>query len=188
MSIGERIKQSSKESIFSSILLIILGIITILFPHSILSIISYLIGAGLVIRGIIKIYYYFKNHGKYNIYNNDLTFGLLNILFGILYVVLTDELQSIFRILIGMYIIYEAIVKISMSAKLSYFSKKVGFLSFLLSVLIMICGVVVIFNKGIVITTIGYILVVFSVMNIIENIVVNKNVKKIEKYLNDNIR
>ena len=47
----------------------------VIFPSEVLDVISYIIGGILIITGIVKMYYYFKYQGKYNILNYDLSFG-----------------------------------------------------------------------------------------------------------------
>ena len=185
--IGEKLKQVNRESIVASVIAVVLGFMMILFSNTASDIISYLIGGILIIRGIVKMYFYFKYQGGYNVYNYDLSFGIFNIIFGILCIIFKSEFQSIFRILIGIFVIYEGILKISLSTRLYYIDSGVGFLSFLLSIIIILCGVFVIFNEGIVITTIGYTLIIFSIMNIIESIIFNRNLNKLEKYLKEKI-
>ena len=185
--IGEKLKQVNRESILASIIAVVLGFMMILFSNTASDIISYLIGGILIIRGIVKMYFYFKYQGGYNVYNYDLSFGIFNIIFGILCIIFKSEFQSIFRILIGIFVIYEGILKISLSTRLYYIDSGVGFLSFLLSIIIILCGVFVIFNEGIVITTIGYTLIIFSIMNIVESIIFNRNLNKLENYLKEKI-
>ncbi len=185
--IERKLKQLNKESILASIFAVVLGFMMILFSNVVSDIIIYLLGGILIIRGIVKMYYYFKYQGGYNVYNYDLSFGIFNIIFGILCFVFRSELQSLFRIIIGIFIIYEGILKISLSTRLYYIDSSVGFLSYLLSIIIILCGIFVIFNEGIVITTIGYILIAFSIMNIVESIIFNRNLNKLEKYLMEKI-
>ena len=79
----------------------------------------------------------------------------------------------------------EGIIKISLSTKLNLIDTSVGFLSFLLSIMIIICGIYITLNEGIVVATIGYLLVTFSIINIIESVIFKHNLSKIEKYLNE---
>ena len=183
--IGQKLKQANRESILASIFAILLGFIMVIFPSEVLDVISYLIGGILIITGIVKMYYYFKYQGKYNILNYDLSFGIFSIIFGILCIVFKGELQDIFRIFIGIFVIYEGIIKISLSTKLNLIDTSVGFLSFLLSIMIIICGIYITLNEGIVVATIGYLLVTFSIINIIESVIFKHNLSKIEKYLNE---
>ncbi len=179
----KKLKQYNYESIFISCITILIGTIMILFSKNVLNIISYLLGGILVITGIIKIYYYFRYEGKYNIFNYELSFGILNILLGILCIIFRNELQSIFRILIGLIVIYEGILSISLASKILYVNKGAGIISLLLSISMILCGGLIIFIKGIVIATIGYIIIVFAVMNIIESFIFNRNISKLENFL-----
>ena len=181
----KNLKQYNYESIFMSIITIVLGIIMIFFSENVLNIISYMIGGILVVCGIFKIYYYLKYESKYNIFNYDLSFGILNILLGILCIVFKSELQSIFRIVIGLIVIYEGILNISLAHKICFVNKRIGLFSILLSILMVIGGSLIILVKGIVVATIGYILIGFALIDIVESIIFNRNVKKIEKYLNE---
>ncbi len=182
-SIQKKLKQDSYESIFFSCVTILLGLIMIIFSKNILDIISYLIGGILIVNGLLKIFYYFRYEGKYNIFNYDLSFGILNIIIGIVCLIFTNELQSIFRIVIGLVVIYEAIINITLSTKILYVDKVSGIISLLISILMIVCGGFIIFTKGLVITTIGIILIVFAIMNIVESVIFNHNLNKIEKYL-----
>ena len=51
--------------------------------------------------------------------------------------------------------------------------------------MIIICGIYITLNEGIVVATIGYLLVTFSIINIIESVIFKHNLSKIEKYLNE---
>lgn len=184
-SIEKKLKQYNYESIFTSFITILLGIAMILFSKDVLNIISYLLGGILLIEGIFKVYYYLRYEGKYNIFNYDLSFGILNIILGIICIIFKNELQSIFRIIVGLIVIYEGILNISLAHKVCFVNKKLGIVSLLLSILMILCGGIIILTKGILIATIGYILIIFAVMDIIESIIFKRNVKKIEKYLSE---
>ena len=68
----KKLKQDNYEAMFVSLMTIIVGIIMIIYSTNILNIISYLMGGILIINGLLKIFYYFKYEGKYNIFNYDL--------------------------------------------------------------------------------------------------------------------
>lgn len=184
-SIQKKLKQDSYESIFFSCIAILLGLIMIIFSKNISNIISYLIGGLLIVNGLLKIFYYFRYEGKYNIFNYDLSFGILNVIIGVVCIIFTSELQNIFRIVIGLIVIYEAIINISLASKILFVDKVSGIISLLISILMIVCGGSIIFTKGLLITTIGIILIIFAIMNIIENIIFNHNLNKIEEYLNN---
>ncbi len=180
--IEKELKQYNYENIFIGVLIIIMGIIMILFPKNILNIISYFIGGFLILNGVLKIYYYIKFDGKYNIFNYDLSYGILNIIMGLLCLFFKNEFQSIIRIIIGLIAIYEGIKNLSLVSKLLFVSKKLGIISLLLSILMMLLGVIIILTKGILVATVGYMLTGFAIIDIVEAIIFNRNIRKIEKY------
>ena len=173
--IEKKLKQSNYESIFVSCVTIILGIIMIIFYKNFLNFISYLLGGALIVNGILKIYYYLKYEGKYNIFNYDLSFGILNIIFGVICIIFKSELQSIFRIVIG--------VIISFASKIFSVDKVSGIIGLLLSILMILAGLIIISTKGVLTASTGYILIAFAIINIIESIIFNKNLNKLKKYL-----
>ena len=181
--IEKKLKQSNYESIFVSCVTIILGIIMIIFYNNFLNFISYLLGGALIVNGILKIYYYLKYEGKYNIFNYDLSFGILNIIFGVICIIFKSELQSIFRIVIGVIIIYEGILNISFASKIFSVDKVSGIIGLLLSILMILAGLIIISTKGVLTASTGYILIAFAIINIIESIIFNKNLNKLKKYL-----
>ncbi len=184
-SIEKKLKENSYESIFISCVTIILGIIMIIFSNNVLDIISYFLGIGIIINGILKIFYYIKFQGKYNIFNYDLSMGILNIILGIICIIFKSEVQSIFRILIGIFVIYQSIINITLATKIMYVDKTAGTISLFLSILMIVCGSFIIMTKGLVVATIGYILIVFAIMDIVECIIFNRNLKKLEKFFNE---
>ncbi len=183
--IEKKLKERNYEAIFVSVATIIFGLIMILFSKSILNIISYLMGGILIINGILKIFYYLKYEGKNNIFNYDLSFGIINIILGIICIIFKEELQSIFRIVIGLMVIYEGVLNITLASKIFYVDKLAGILSLVLSFLVMIGGGLIILTKGILISTIGYVLIALAIMNIGELIIFKRNLKKIEKYFKE---
>ena len=69
--IGEKLKQVNRESIVASIIAVVLGFMMILFSSTASDIISYLIGGILIIRGIVKMYFYFKYQCGYNVRHSE---------------------------------------------------------------------------------------------------------------------
>ena len=82
-------------------------------------------------------------------------------------------------------VIYEGVLNITLASKIFYVDKLAGILSLVLSFLVMIGGGLIILTKGILISTIGYVLIALAIMNIGELIIFKRNLKKIEKYFKE---
>ena len=99
-------KKTGWISILESIIFAVIGGILIWKPTETVTFLSYLLGTIFIIIGITKAVNYFLSKGKYDFYNYDLIFGLMAIVIGIITIVCSNTIGSIFRIAIGVWIIY----------------------------------------------------------------------------------
>lgn len=172
-------KKTGWISILEAIIFAILGAILVWKPVETVTFISYLLGTIFIIIGIAKTINYFLSKGKYDFYNHDLIFGLMAIVIGIVTIVCSNTIGSIFRIIIGIWIIYSSLIRLSLSIKLHTQNISVWIYSLILAIIMFICGLYIALNSGSVIVTIGIIIIVYSVIDIIENIIFMRNVKDI---------
>ena len=111
-------KKSGWISIVESIIFAILGIILIWKPEGTVKTISYLLGMIFIVIGIFKVVHYLTAKKKYNFYNYDLVYGLMAIVIGIVTIVCSNTIGSIFRIIIGIWITYSSFVRLNLSLEL----------------------------------------------------------------------
>lgn len=116
------LKKGAKSSMIESIVIAILGIILVCKPEGTLKVVTYILGAIFIIMGIYKIINYFAKSGKNDFYNFDLIYGLTSIVIGIVAMAYMDIIGSIFRIIIGVWIIYTSFVRINTSLQI----KRIG--------------------------------------------------------------
>ena len=86
---------------------------------------------------------------------------------------------SVFRIIIGVWIVYTAFVRINSAIQIKRIGSKAWIFGLILAVLMLICGLYVIIYSNAIIVTIGAIMIVYSVMDIIESIIFMRNINKI---------
>lgn len=173
------LKKTGWISILSSIIFAILGIILILNPVDTVKVISYAIGIIFIAIGIGKIIVYISAKGKYDFYNNDLMYGFLAIIIGIVAMVYSSTIESIFRIIIGIWVIYSSLIRFSSSMKLKAINSKMWIYSLILAIAMFACGLYILLNAGAIIVTIGAIIIVYSIIDIIESIILMRNMKKL---------
>ena len=109
------LKKSGQASIIESIIFAILGAVLIAKPEETVKVISYILGAGLIIVGIYQIVNYIKMNGQNDLYNYHLIYGVMTIVIGIITIIYSATIGSIFRIIIGIWIIYSSVVRASSS-------------------------------------------------------------------------
>lgn len=171
------LKKTGWSSIISSVIFAILGIVLIAKPDETLKVISYIIGIMFILVGTYKIINYFIVKGKYDFYNYDMIYGLVAILIGIITMVCASQILSFCRILIGIWIIYSSIVRLSLSIKLKAISSAAWIYSLLISIIMFACGLYIAITSNVIVVTIGIIILVYSILDIIEGIVFMKNLK-----------
>ena len=88
-------------------------------------------------------------------------------------------IASIFRIIIGIWIVYTSFVRINASIQIKRVGSEAWIYSFILALIMFACGLYVIINSNAIIVSIGIIMIVYTVLDIIENIIFMKNVKEI---------
>lgn len=173
------LKKSGWMSIIESLIFAILGIILVLRPNEIVSIIAYIIGAIFIVVGIIKIANYVQAKGKNDLYNNELIYGIMAAVIGLVVIIYSSTISKIFGIIIGIWIIYSSVVRATSALKLKVLKTNIWLYSLLLAIVMFICGLYIILDSGVIVTTVGVIMIIYSILDIIENIIFINNVKKI---------
>ena len=173
------LKKTGVTSLVTSIIFAILGIILIANPEGTIKFIAIILGVMFGLVGLYKIINYFKNKGKYDFYNYDIAYGIIAIVLGIVTICYSTQIGAIFRIIIGLWIVYSAILRINLSIKLKAIESNVWIYSLVIALIMAACGVFIICNSGAVIVTLGVVVVIYSVLDAIESIMFLNNVSKL---------
>lgn len=173
------LKKSGWMSIAESLVFAILGIILIWQKDAIMSMIAYILGAVFILLGIIKVVNYLQAKSKSDLYNYELVYGIMAVIIGIVIMVYSSTISKIFGIIIGIWIVYSSVVRASSALKLKQIKSNIWIYSLVIAVIMLICGLVVIFNTGAIPATIGAIMITYAILDIIENVIFINNVKKL---------
>ena len=173
------LKKTGVTSLVTSIIFAILGIILIANPEGTIKFIAIILGVLFGLVGLYKIVNYIENKGKYDFYNNDIAYGVIAIVLGIVTICYSTQIGAIFRIIIGLWIVYSAILHINLSIKLKTIASNVWIYSLIIALIMAFCGIFIIYNSGAVIVTLGIVVVIYSVLDAIESIMFLNNVSKL---------
>ena len=173
------LKKTGVTSLVTSIIFAILGIILIANPEGTIKFIAIILGVLFGLVGLYKIVNYIENKGKYDFYNNDIAYGVIAIVLGIVTICYSTQIGAIFRIIIGLWIVYSAILRINLSIKLKTIASNVWIYSIIIALIMAFCGIFIIYNSGAVIVTLGIVVVIYSVLDVIESIMFLNNVSKL---------
>lgn len=161
------IKKSAWMAIVESLVLIILGILFLVLQDAMIQILAYIVGAFFIIKGGFQIISYFMEKGQNDFFNNNLLYGVVSVLIGIAALFIGEDIASVFRIVIGVIIIYESLVRINTAVKLA--NAKISTWSYImiLALIMLVVGIFVTFNSSAVITLIGWMMILVGLVGII---------------------
>ena len=91
------LKKVGWTSIITSIILLIIGIIMIYNPETTMQFISTILGIFFIMIGIIKLINYFIAKGNSVLYDNEIAFGVISIIVGLVVMVYSNTIENIFR-------------------------------------------------------------------------------------------
>lgn len=171
------LKKSGWTDIVVSLIFILFGTMLIARPESIISITSVLLGVIFVVMGILKIIDYFASDRKDNYL---FAIAVASILIGIVIMFCADIILSAFRILIAIWIIYSGIMNLQTTIVWRDYRSKLWLATLILSFVMIVAGIYVLVNTGAIIQTVGIAIVLYGLINIIENIIF---IKKVDDYL-----
>jgi len=171
-------KKTGWSSLLTSIIFAILGLVLITNPEGTVKTVAYTLGTIFILIGIYKIISYIRNKDKYDFFNFDLTFGIIAIIIGLITIVYIKQIGTIFRIIIGVWIVYSAIMRMNLASNFKAIDSRLWGSSFTLAILMLICGLYILFTANAILVTIGIIILVYSILDILESIILLVNIKK----------
>lgn len=173
----EFLKKSSWTDLIISLVFILFGIILMVRPESIISIIAIILGIIFIMIGVLRLIDYFSTDKQDNYL---LAISIVSIVTGIVIMSCADIISSLFRILIGIWIIYSGIMNLQTSIIWKDYRSKLWITTCILSIVMIIAGIYILANQGAILQTIGIIIILYGIIDIIENIIF---IKKVDNYL-----
>ncbi len=176
-----RAKSASWLAVLESIVIGALGVLLLLDPEGMTKTIFYVVGIFLMIKGVYKIINFFAMHGKYDFYNNDLLYGIIALVFGVIAVVLWESLGRVIGIVVGAWMIYGALVRMNVAIKMHASGVKEWFYVLILSMIMMALGIYMVVSIGAVLAIVGWVMIAGAVVGIIDDIFFIKNLDAVAR-------
>ena len=165
--VSSDIKKTAWGAVIESLALIIIGILFIVLQDTIVQVLAYIVGAFFIVKGGFQIINYFIEKGQNDFFNNNLLAGVVSVLIGIAALVVGDDIAHVFRVIIGIIIIYESLVRINSAIKLASAKINVWKYILILALTMLVLGIFVTFFEGAVITLIGWMMILTGIIGII---------------------
>lgn len=172
-----------KSSVWSSIALVILGVLLFFFSELTIVSISFVIGGILIAIGVIALLKYINNINK-NVKNElDIIYGIGTIILGIIVISNPKAIASIIPFILGILMVISSASKIEYSIELKKVNNDLWLSTLIVSLITLVCGVFLIFNPfagaEFITKLIGIILLVYGIIDIVSTIRIYKTIKEL---------
>jgi len=173
-----------KGSIISSIILVALGLLLIFKSEVTIVTISYIIGALLIAMGVLTELNYLKEN-KNNLAKGDLdiVYGIVCAILGIIVIKNPEAIASIIPLAVGVIIVANSVVKLQYSLELKKENNDLWISTLILSIVMVICGIVLIFNPftGAVLFTriVGIFILIYAILDLVSTFFIKRTIEKI---------
>lgn len=99
------LKQVRWETLLTSVLYIILGIVTIVIPDTMIRTLGYLVGILFILAGAVSMICYLLRDPGQNFYRNDFGYGLVGIAVGVLFLYKVEWITSLIPVILGILVL-----------------------------------------------------------------------------------
>lgn len=177
--VGSSIKKLAWSAILESLALVILGILFIVLQETIVKALAYLIGVFFIVKGGFQIISYYMEKGQNDLFNNGLLSGVVSVLIGVALLIVGEDIAHVFRVVIGVIITYESLVRINTASKLSVAKIDAWKYILIVALVMLVIGVFITFNSGAVVTLIGWMMILAGIVGIVGDAVFIQYVNKV---------
>lgn len=177
--VGADVKKSAWFAIAESLVILIFGILLVAWPDITIVVVANILGAIFISVGIYQIINYFVVKGHQDFFNNGLLIGVVSVLIGIAAIVIGEDIANIFRIIIGIWMVYEALVRANTALKLHAAGIKSWVYVLLLAIIMLALGLFVAFNTGAVVQLIGWMMIITGIVGIIGDVIFIQQVNNV---------
>lgn len=172
-------RKTGVVSIVSAIIFAVVGAILMFNSEAILKIICYILGIIFIVVGGFRIVAHFAAKGKYNIYNWGFASGVIALVSGLIVIFASDVVIKVLGIVIGLWIMYSALVRLELMIKLRKIKSEFWISVAVTSAIMLVCGLYMIMNPEAAPAVMGLIVFVYGVLDFIQSIIYMNTLKKI---------
>lgn len=180
--VTESLKKAYQRSIISSICFIVIGLFLVFQSHATITVISYIIGGVLIAMGIAAFIRYFQTKGEQRTFTFDLVYGIITVIVGLIFVINPEMIASFIPFVLGVWIILSGAFKFQNAFSLKALHSEVWVGTLVIAILMVVCGLVLLFNPfagAIVITKlIGIFMVIYAILDVITAWLMKKDSKR----------
>ena len=158
------------DKLFKGIVLTILGLLLVLFPVRVISLLSVVVGILALLTGIISLFHFIRKRDGSTLMYIILIESIIDISLGLVLIIFPEVTMLIVSILIGIWVITGGILNVFSSAYARQLKQQNWWQYLLMGILIIILGIVIFVHPVVTTKTfliiIGLLLLVFAFFNL----------------------
>ena len=173
------LKRSSWTDIVISIIFIIFGVLLVAKPEETKGAISIILGILFIAMGVLKLIEYYTSETKDDLM---LTVALVAVIFGVIILFASDAVLTFFRVILGVWIIVTGVMDLQTILIWKQVRSPYWTVTLLLTIFMILSGIIILVNQGIVLTVLGGLIIIYGILDIIDRLIF---MKKINDYMKD---
>lgn len=182
-------KKMFKSSLLNSIMLVVLGFLLIFESEATIVSISYIIGAIIIVLGVVAGLKYVKNINNNSRNELDIVYGIVSIVLGVVIIKNPHAIASIIPFIVGIIIIINSAAKLQYSIEMKNNSNSLWKTTMIISLITTICGIILIFNpfSGAVLITrvVGILILIYAVLDIASTLTIKNTFNQIHEAIEE---
>ena len=168
------LKRSSWTDIVISIIFVIFGVLLVAKPEATVGAISVILGILFIAMGALKLIEYYTSDTKEDLL---LTVALVAVIFGIFVIFASDSVLAFFRVVLGIWIIVTGVMDLQTILMWKQVKSPYWTISLIFTILMILAGIVILINQEIVLTAVGFLIIVYGILDIVDRFIFMKKIK-----------
>ena len=169
------LRRTAWSSTLESILTIVFGVLLVVWQDDIVRIIAYLVGGFLLLKGGFTIVSYLFSKEQKKGLNGELVLAIVTFLIGVVIFAVGEQIADVFRVLVGVLIIYEGLIRLDNAMKL----RSAGVVNWsavmAIAIIMLTFGMFLVFFNGAMAFLIGWFLIVTGLIGLFSDVMFMQN-------------
>ena len=169
------LRRMAWSSTLESILTIVFGVLLVVWQDDIVRIIAYLVGGFLLLKGGFTIASYLFSKEQKKGLNGELVLAIVTFLIGVVIFAVGEQIADVFRVLVGVLIIYEGLIRLDNAMKL----RSAGVVNWsavmAIAIIMLTFGMFLAFFNGAMAFLIGWFLIVTGLIGLFSDVMFIQN-------------
>ncbi len=178
-----KLKKAAWSAVLESVAILVFGILLVVWPDLTYRIVSIVLGVILIVVGLYQVINYFIVNGQNDFFDNSMIFGVISVILGIVGVCFVDETFNVFRIIVGVWLVFEALIRTNMAIKLHAAEVSSWSWVLIIALIMLVAGLFTLFNDSLVIQVVGAMMILTGVVGIVGDAVFMGKVDEVTKKL-----